>query len=124
MKHRLDVCAIVVAVVFMLGMLTMTRDAVAQGRLRATPFAFIGTAAECGVAGSHIVTAGWLGGMGLPDNGGQNTTLLDLATNPNKNDPHRGLLLSKNGPTPDCSSAGATITGFRRPITLTELGFD
>ena len=33
MKHRLDVCAIAVAIVFMLGMLTMTRDAVAQGRL-------------------------------------------------------------------------------------------
>ena len=124
MKHRVNVCAIAVAAVSMLGMLTMTRDAAAQGRLRATPFAFIGTAAECGVAGSHIVTAAWLGGMGLPDNGGQNTTLLDVATNPNKNDPHRGLLLSKNGPTPDCSSAGATISGFRRPTTLTELGFD
>src|SRR5258705_13113560 len=123
MKHRVNACAIVVAAVSMLGMLTMTSDAVAQGRLRATPFAFIGTAAECGVAGSHIVTAAWLGGMGLPDNSGQNTTLLDLATNPNKNDPHRGLLLSENGPTPHCSSAGATISGFRRPLTLTELRF-
>jgi hypothetical protein len=108
----------------MLGLVTMTREAAAQDGLQATPFVFIGSAANCGVAGSHIVTSAWLGGMGLPDNGGQNTTLLDLATNPNKNDPHRGLLLSKNGPTPDCSSAGATITGFRRPITLTELGFD
>ena len=113
MKHRANVCAIAVAAVAMLGMLTMTRDALAQGRLRATPFVFIGTAAECGVAGSHIVTAAWLGGMGLPDNSGENA-----------NDPHRGLLLSKNGPTPDCSSAGATIKGLRRQTTLTELGFD
>ena len=124
MKHRANVAAIAVAVLAMFGMLTMTRDAVAQGRLRATPFAFIGTAAECGVAGSHIVTAAWLGGMGLPDNGGLNTTVLDVAVNVNKNDPHRGLLLSKNGPTPDCSSAGATIKGLRRETTLTELGFD
>jgi hypothetical protein len=92
--------------------------------LRATPFVFVGSADECGVAGSRIVTSAWLGGMGLPDNGGLNTTAVDLATNPNKNDPHRGLLLSKNGPTADCSAAGATINGFRRGSTLTELGFD
>jgi hypothetical protein len=93
--------------------------------LRATPFAFVGTADECGgPAGSRIVTAAWLGGMGLPDNGGQNTTAADVATNPNKNDPHRGLLLSKNGPTSDCSSAGVTISGTGREFTVTELGFD
>ena len=91
--------------------------------LVATPFVFIGSAEECGVAGSHIVTSAWLGGMGLPDNGGANTTAADLATNANKRDPHRGLLLSKNGPTADCSSAGARIKGFRQS-TLTELGFD
>ena len=70
------------------------------------------------------MTAAWLGGLGLPDNGGSNTTALDLATNPNKNDPHRGLLLSKNGPTPDCSSAGATISGMGRNFTVTQLVFD
>lgn len=102
----------------------IARDAAAQDGLRAIPFVFIGTAEECGVAGSHIVTAAWLGGMGLPDNDGSNTTALDLATNPNKNNPHRGLLLSKNGPTPDCSSSGAVIAGFERGTTLTELGFD
>ena len=91
-------------------------------RLAATPFVFIGSAEECGVEGSHIVTSAWLGGMGLPDNGGANTTA-DHATNANKRDPHRGLLLSKNGPTADCSSAGARIRGFRES-TLTELGFD
>ena len=31
MKHRVNVCAIAVAAVSMLGMLTMTRDAAAQG---------------------------------------------------------------------------------------------
>jgi hypothetical protein len=96
-----------------------------SGNLRATPFAFVGTEDQCGgPAGSRIVTAAWLGGMGLPDNGGQNTTATDVATNPNKKDPHRGLLLSKNGPTPDCSSAGVTISGMGRGFTVTELGFD
>jgi hypothetical protein len=75
--------------------------------LQAVPFTFVGTAADCAPspAGSRIVTAAWLGGMGLPDNGGPN------ATTPN--DPHTGLLLSKNGPTSDCSSAGARITGVK-----------
>jgi hypothetical protein len=81
----------------------------------AEPFIFIGSAAECGTAGSNIVTSAWLGGMGLPDNG---------SNNPDGNDPHRGLLLNKNGPTANCSSSGATITGFRPGSTLSELGFD
>jgi hypothetical protein len=119
-----NVFTIAVTATVLVGLATV-RDANAQDTLRAVPFAFIGTSDECGgVAGSHIVTAAWLGGMGLPDNGGANTTAVDLATNPNKADPHRGLLLSKNGPTPDCSSAGAVIVGFGRGTTLTELGFD
>ena len=75
--------------------------------IQAVPFTFVGTAADCAPssAGSRIVTAAWLGGMGLPDNGGPN------ATTPN--DPHTGLLLSKNGPTANCSSAGARITGVK-----------
>jgi hypothetical protein len=121
---QMNVLTIVVTATLLMGLVTV-RDASAQGRPRAIPFAFIGTSDECdGVAGSHIVTAAWLGGMGLPDNGGTNTTAIDLAANPNKDDPHRGLLLSKNGPTPDCSSAGAVITGFGRGTTLAELGFD
>ena len=84
---------------------------------RAVPFVFIGTAAQCGgVAGSHIVTSAWLGGMGLPDNGGPNG---DPAT---ANDPHRGVLLNKNGPTTDCSSAGLIITNV--PKVITDLDFD
>jgi hypothetical protein len=93
--------------------------------LRAVPFVFIGNAGDCGPGtfGSHIVTAAWLGGMGLPDQGGD-TALNGVAAT--ADDPHRGLLLSKNGPSPDCSSAGARITGVKR-MTAVEtftLGFD
>lgn len=93
-----------------------------RGRLRAVPFVFVGTAEQCGgPAGSNIVTSAWLGGMGLPDNGGPNTAAANSAT---KRDPHLGLLVSKNGPTPDCSSSGAVIKGFKRGSEITELGFD
>jgi hypothetical protein len=98
-------------------------------KLSAVPFEFVGAAGDCGAgyaAGSRIVTAAWLGGMGLPDNGGQNSNLANPTDNPNKNDPHSGLLLSKNGPTPDCSSSGARINGVKgMQVTATfELGFD
>ena len=90
--------------------------------LSAEPFTFVGSAADCSPApaGSRIVTAAWLGGMGLPDNGGTNGV---PAT---RNDPHSGLLLSKNGPTPDCSSSGARIRGVEGMTvgTTFELGFD
>jgi hypothetical protein len=89
--------------------------------LQARPFVFVGKAGDCGPArGSNIVTSGWLGGMGLPDDG-------TSANSPNPGtarDPHFGLLLNKNGPTPDCSSAGATIEGFKPGSTITEIGFD
>jgi hypothetical protein len=90
-----------------------------DNRPQAVPFTFVGEAGDCGpAAGSRIVTAAWLGGMGLPDNGGPN------ATTPN--DRHSGLLLNKNGPTADCSSSGARITGVRgMTVTATStLGFD
>src|SRR2546427_5401846 len=93
-----------------------------EDKLQAKPFVFVGSAADCGgTAGSNIVTAAWLRGMGLPDDGGNN------APNPaTRNDPHRGLLLSKNGPTADCSAAGARISGVKgMTVTATfELGFD
>jgi hypothetical protein len=100
--------------------------AVAQpnANLRAVPFVFIGNDGDCGAGtfGSHIVTAAWLGGMGLPDT--DDTALNGTADT--KGDPHRGLLLSKNGPTTDCSSAGARITGVQGITTdaTTALGFD
>jgi hypothetical protein len=84
--------------------------------LQAEPFVFVGTAGQCGgTAGSNIVTAAWLDGMGLPDDG--------KTLNPDTRDPHQGLLLSKNGPLANCSSAGATITGAEG-LPVTELGFD
>src|SRR5213593_1120809 len=97
--------------------------------LRAVPFAFVGAAGDCGAgypAGSNIVTAAWLRGMGLPDNGGPNSNPVDPRDNPNKTDPHLGLLLSKNGPTADCSASGAEIKGVRgmRVTTPFILGFD
>ncbi len=90
------------------------------------PATFVGKAGDCGTgyaAGSRIVTAAWLTGLGLPDNGGLNSNPLDPTNNPNKKDPHSGLLVSKNGPTADCSSSGANITKVKG-ITLTEIGFD
>ena len=93
-----------------------------NNHLRAVPWIFVGTAAQCAPspAGSRIVTSAWLGGMGLPDNGGLNGA---AAT---RNDPHRGLLLNKNGLTADCSSSGATIKGVKG-MTVTagfQLGYD
>lgn len=94
-----------------------------NNNLQAVPSVFIGKAGDCGTgtpAGSRIVTSAWLAGMGLPDNGGMNGVAATA------NDPHFGLLLSKNGPTTDCSSAGASIKGlgtFTAPATM-ELGFD
>src|SRR2546425_13096205 len=75
-----------------------------DNKVQAVPFTFMGTAAQCAPspAGSRIVTAAWLGGMGLPDNGGPK------ATTPG--DPHTGLLLSKKRPAAHRSSAGARIT--------------
>lgn len=92
-----------------------------NNRLRAVPWVFVGSAAQCAPspAGSRIVTSAWLGGMGLPDNGGMNNTTTS-------SDPHLGLLLNKNGLTSDCSSSGATIKGVKG-MTVTagfELGYD
>ena len=83
--------------------------------LSAKPWIFVGNAGDCGgSAGSNIVTSGWLGGIGLSDSSG------------NARDPHRGLLLSKNGLTSDCSSAGASINGVRDMTVNANftLGFD
>src|SRR6266568_5482841 len=84
-----------------------------EGALGAVPFEFVGTVANCGIAGSRIVTAAWLRGMGLSDSGGPN-------------DPHSGLLLSKNGTTADCSAAGATVKGVKGMVVTStfEVGFD
>lgn len=100
-----------------------------NGSPKAVPFVFIGQAGDCGTdypAGSRIVTSAWLGGMGLPDNGGPNFNLVDPRDAPNKGNPHLGLLLSKNGRSEICSASGARITGVRGlELDLTSaLGFD
>jgi len=100
-----------------------------DGSIQAVPFAFVGKPGDCGPgypAGSRIVTSAWLGGMGLPDNGGPNFNATDPADAPNKGDPHAGLLLSKNGASPICSSAGARIRGVRGMVlsATSALGFD
>jgi len=97
-----------------------------KGHFSVHPKTFVGKAGDCGTgypAGSEIVTAAWMQGIGLPDNGGANSNPSDPTNNPNKNDDRNGLLLSKNGQSPDCSAAGADITGAEGAV-LTELGFD
>jgi hypothetical protein len=103
--------------------------------LTATPAVFIGGRGDCGQIldpasgtlvdyppGSMIVSSQWVWGLGLPDSGGGNTTNTINPTNPDtKSDPHLGLLLSKNGPTQDCSSAGANINGEEGMIV--DIGF-
>ena len=90
--------------------------------LRARPFVFVDpTNAACGTQpGADIVTAAWLGGMGLADDGVTPTPPPAGAGR----DPHTGLLLNKNGPTPNCSASGATIQGFKPGTTISEIGFD
>ena len=87
---------------------------------RAVPVNFVGTAAQCSPfpAGSRIVTSRWESGSGLADTGGPH---------PAGNNAHQGLLLQKNGPTSDCSSATATITvggSATLSLTINTLGFD
>jgi len=91
-------------------------------QLQARPFVFVDpTNASCGTQpGADIVTAAWLGGMGLADDGVTPTPPPMGA----RRDPHLGLLLNKNGPTPNCSAAGATIEGFKSGTPISELGFD
>jgi hypothetical protein len=86
---------------------------------KAVPANFVGTAAQCdpAPAGAKIVTSKWEGGLGLPDNG---------TPHPSGSNAHQGLLLSKNGPTSNCSAATAEIQVAGAPFsgTLTALGFD
>lgn len=101
----------------------------------ANPFTFVGREDACASppvvpdypAGSRIVSAAWLGGMGLPDNGGSNAAPAPAFNDaPNKDDPHYGLLLSKNGNSAVCASAGAVIVGVKGTVLGVDaaLGFD
>jgi hypothetical protein len=102
-------------------------DADDLGPLRALPAVFVGQPGACGPgypAGGNIVTAAWMRGLGLPDEGQPNANPTDPRDNPAKRNPRFGLLLSKNGPTPDCSAAVARIVGTGPSFTIQELGFD
>ena len=91
------------------------------------PSTFVGKAGDCGTgypAAAEIVTADWIKGIGLPDNGGANFNGTNSADIPNNKDDRNGLLLSKNGATANCSAAGAKIDGFGDKLMITELGFD
>lgn len=95
--------------VALVGVLTV--EASAQ-KYSAAAGTFVGTAAQCGgAAGAKLVSAAWVNGLGLLDIGFGGIA-------------HQGLLLSKNGPTANCSSAGADITGWTPGGTLSALGFD
>jgi len=116
MKHYLF-CVAVSVFLFTPSLFAASDDDRDGGNPQAIPFVFVGNAAECGgVAGSRIVTSEWLSGMGLPDDSSSNVPA-------GSRDPHFGLLLSKNGSTPNCAAAGARITGVKK-TTITELGFD
>lgn len=102
-------------------------------RLEVRPWVFVhrgGETGQCATspypAGSNSVTSAWLRGLGLPDNGGAMVNATDLRDNPNKRDPHTGLLLNKNSPTAECSSAGAEVHGVRGMLVTasSEVGFD
>lgn len=94
---------------------------------RVRPREFVGEKNECFPgypAGAAIITAEWMRGMGLPDRGQPNNNPADTRDTPAKRDRRYGLVLSKNGATPDCSAAGARITGTPKTFVLNELGFD
>lgn len=93
-----------------------------NAKLRADPWVYVGKAGDCGTdPGSAIVTAGWIAGMGLPDDG------VTLSASPlAARDPHAGLLLNKNGLTSNCSAAGATIKNVKGLIVTARfsVGYD
>jgi hypothetical protein len=89
-------------------------------------------ASEFDPAGTFLVQAEWLDGIGCPTNAkisadGSTTTAHytdpACATGDSSDSRNQGLLLAKTGPTANFASAGADVTGVKG-ITLTELGYD
>jgi hypothetical protein len=115
LRSNMRVLAIGAAVAALVGVLSV--NASATGTYSAVAWTFVGTANQCSPspAGNKIVTSGWQNGLGLPDDG---------TANPAGGTPHQGLLLNKNGPTPNCSSAGASIVGWTSGNVLNAIGFD
>jgi hypothetical protein len=121
-KRRLTVAAVVVAAAAAAIALADRAWADKPGgdpHLHLHPWTYVGKAGDCGAgapAGTNIVASALVKKFGLPDTNGK---------------PGDALMLSKNGPTADCSSAGASIDGVgpkkkgvQPGITLTELGYD
>ena len=83
-------------------------------------------------AGTHLVAAHWIEGIGCPTSASvaisstsPTGTYTDpaCATGDDKDKKVEGLLLVKTGPTPNFAAAGADIKGVDG-ITLTEIGYD
>jgi hypothetical protein len=115
LRSNKRVLALGAAVIALVGVLSVNASAVTP-TYSAVAWIFVGTANQCAPApaGNKIVFSGWLNGMGLPDDG---------TANPGGGTAHQGLVLNKNGPTPNCSAAGASIVGWTTG-TLSALGFD
>jgi hypothetical protein len=93
LSHLLHTGIFLLVAAFVIGSSPVLALADDDDHASAEPFTFVGAAGDCGPgypAGSRIVTARWLKGMGLPDNGGPNVGT-NPADNPNKKDPHWGL---------------------------------
>ena len=96
--------------------------------LAATKFSV--TSREFDPAGTFLVQAEWLSGIGCPTNarvsadGSTTTAYTDpaCATGDSSDNRNEGLLLVKTGPTANFASAVADIKGVKGPIT--ELGYD
>jgi len=88
------------------------------------------TSREFDPAGTFLVQAEWLSGIGCPTNarvsadGSTTTAYTDpaCATGDSSDNRNEGLLLVKTGPTANFASAVADIKGVKGPIT--ELGYD
>jgi hypothetical protein len=84
----------------------LVSPAAAAPTFTVTPFEFVGTEEQCGVAGTDTVTSEWVEGEGAPE---------------------PALLLEKTGDTTNCAAAGAEIDSSLEGGSiagLTELGFD
>lgn len=103
---RLATLAVGVAVTIPMAGAAFAAPASDLSKSEVKPFTFVGHSDGC--EGTNIVTSKWV----------PHTGLADVHGNADK-----ALYLAKQGPTADCSSAGATITKVGG-LTVTELGYD